>query len=126
MKMQQKVGPQLFSKPISTNLDDPYKDPFRANQLYIKEKNDLSIHPHGFMAGGKQKLVKNSEFEHQKQYNDKVYNTKDENGKIKTGPKTMMTNNMKRGYGSTTAGYLFSSYAYQGYPEEDLRDKDRK
>lgn len=64
--MQQKVGPELFSKLSSTNLGDPYKDPFRANQLYIKEKTDLSMHPTAFAAGGRQKLVKHSEFEHQK------------------------------------------------------------
>jgi len=29
----------------------------------------------------------------------------------------MTTNNMKRGFGSSTAGQLFSSYPYQGYPE---------
>ena len=58
--MQQKVGPELFSKPGSTNLNDPYKDPFRAKQLYVKEKTDLSIHPHAFNAGGRQKLVKHS------------------------------------------------------------------
>ena len=59
-RMQQKVGPELFSKPSSMNIGDQYKDPFRAKQLYIKEKNDLSIHNHAFMAGGKQKLVKHS------------------------------------------------------------------
>lgn len=35
-KMQQKVGPELFSKLTSTNIGDPYKDQFRANQLYTK------------------------------------------------------------------------------------------
>ena len=41
----------------STNIDDLYKDKFREGQLYNKEKTDLSIHNHAFMAGGKQKLV---------------------------------------------------------------------
>jgi hypothetical protein len=41
----------------STNIDDLYKDKFRENQLYLKEKNDLSVHNNAFMAGGKQKLV---------------------------------------------------------------------
>lgn len=44
----------------STNIGDPYKDQFRANQLYLKQKNDLNIHGGAFMAGGKQKLVKHS------------------------------------------------------------------
>ena len=58
--MQQKVGPELFSKPGSTNIGDPYKDPFRAKQLYDKEKGDMNIHGGAFMAGGKQKFVKHS------------------------------------------------------------------
>ena len=35
-RLQQKVGPELFSKLSSTNLGDPYKDSFRAGQLYVK------------------------------------------------------------------------------------------
>ena len=38
----------------------------------------------------------------------------------------MGTNNMKKGYGSTNVGHLFSSYPYQGYPDEDARNKDLK
>jgi hypothetical protein len=64
--MQQKVGPELFSRMGYTNLGDPYKDQFRAQQLYNKEKTDLSIHAGAFLAGGRQKLIKHSEFEHQK------------------------------------------------------------
>ena len=60
--MQQKVGPELFEKMTSTNIGDPYKDGFRAQQLYNKEKGDLTIHQTAFNAGGKQKLVKHSEF----------------------------------------------------------------
>lgn len=60
--MQQKVGPELFEKMASTNIGDPYKDSFRAQQLYLKEKGDLSMHSNSFLAGGKQKLVKHSEF----------------------------------------------------------------
>ena len=55
--MVQKVGPELFEKMGSTNIGDLYKDKFREGQLYNKEKNDLSIHPQAFMAGGRQKLV---------------------------------------------------------------------
>lgn len=36
----------------------------------------------------------------------------------------MYTNNMKKGYGNTTSGHLFSNYPYQGYPEDDARAKD--
>ena len=55
--MVQKVGPELFEKMGSTNINDMYKDKFREGQLYTKEKNDLSIHNNAFMAGGKQRLV---------------------------------------------------------------------
>ena len=51
-----------------------------------------------------------------KQFEDKRYNTKDENGKVKTGLKGLYTNNMKKGFGSAAVGHLFSSYPYQGYP----------
>jgi hypothetical protein len=44
--MVQKVGPELFEKMGSTNIGDLYKDKFRENQLYQKEKGDLSIHNH--------------------------------------------------------------------------------
>lgn len=35
-RLQEKVGPELFSKFGSTNIGDPYQDPFRAQQLYLK------------------------------------------------------------------------------------------
>lgn len=28
---------------------------------------------------------------------------------------------MKKGYGNTTAGHLFSQYPYSGYPDDDQR-----
>lgn len=51
------MGPELFQKMGSTNIGDLYKDNFREGQLYNKEKGDLNIHNHAFLAGGKQKLV---------------------------------------------------------------------
>lgn len=51
-----------------------------------------------------------------KEFEDKVYNTKDEQGNVKTGKKNITTNNMKRGFGSTTTGHLFGSYKYEGSP----------
>lgn len=56
-RLVQKVGPELFERMGSTNIGDIYKDTFRENQLYQKEKGDLSIHNHAFQAGGKQRLV---------------------------------------------------------------------
>jgi len=34
--MQAIVGPELFSKMGYNSLGDPYKDKFRAQQLYVK------------------------------------------------------------------------------------------
>lgn len=106
----------------STNINDLYKDKFKQTQLYLKEKNDLSIHNNAFQAGGKQRLVKNSEFEHLKEYDDKVYNTREENGNVKTGLKNITTNNMKKGFGNTTHGHLFGAYQYKGSPYDNPRE----
>ncbi len=32
---------------------------------------------------------------------------------------------MKKGFGDTNSGYLFSHPPYQGYPEEEGREKDK-
>lgn len=84
----------------------------------------MTIHPHNFMAGGKQKLVKNSEFEHMKEFADKRYDTRDENGNVKTGLKKIYANNMKKGFGNAAVGHLFSSFPYLGYPEEEGRVRE--
>ena len=41
----------------STNIGDLYKDKYKYNQIYNKEKAELSIHNHAFQAGGSQKIV---------------------------------------------------------------------
>lgn len=53
-----------------------------------------------------------------------MYYTRDEKGNVITSQKGIFTNNMKKGYGNTTAGHLFSHYPYQGFPEDDKRAKD--
>lgn len=45
-----------------------------------------------------------------KEFEDKVYNTRDENGYVKTGMKNVTTNNMKKGFGSTNTDHLFAAY----------------
>lgn len=35
-RLQYKVGPELFEKMGTTTIGDPYKDSFRAQQLYLK------------------------------------------------------------------------------------------
>lgn len=64
----------------------------------------------------------NSEYEYKKVYDDKVYNTRDENGNVIIGPKPFYTSGMKRGKGNTTAGLLFSSHNYLGSPYDNQKD----
>ena len=61
-----------------------------------------------------------------KEFKDKEYNTRDEQGNVKVGLKNVTTNNMKRGFGNTTVGHLFSSSKYQGDPYDDQRDIERQ
>ena len=60
-----------------------------------------------------------------KEFADKVYNTRDGYGNVKVGAKNVSTNNMKKGFGNTTTGHLFSSYKYQGTPYDNQRDCER-
>ena len=52
-----------------------------------------------------------------------MYNTRDEYGKVITGKKQVMTGNMKKGFGNTTTGHLFSSVPYAGDPYDDARER---
>ncbi len=61
-----------------------------------------------------------------KDYQDKVYNTRDEHGNVRKGSKNITTNNMKRGFGNTTAGHLFGSYKYEGSPYDNQLNVERK
>jgi hypothetical protein len=60
-----------------------------------------------------------------KEFNDKAYDTRDEQGNVKLGAKNVTTNNMKRGFGSTTHGHLFGHYNYQASPYDNQRERDR-
>ena len=42
------------------------------------------------------------------EYGPKIYNTRDQNGKVKVGKKGFSTNPMKKGYGNANTGHLFS------------------
>jgi hypothetical protein len=57
-----------------------------------------------------------------KEFEDKAYNTRDEQGNVKTGPKPITTNNMKKGFGNTTSGHLFGNYEYKGSPFDNQKD----
>jgi len=51
-----------------------------------------------------------------------VYNTRAQDGKVKTGLRNFSTNPMKKGYGSANHGHLFSEYSYQGTPYDLPRE----
>jgi hypothetical protein len=55
--MLDNVQPELFSRMGSTNLGDPYKDSFRAKQLYDKEKNDMISHGQPFVPSYNRKTM---------------------------------------------------------------------
>lgn len=57
-----------------------------------------------------------------KEYNDKVYNTRGQDGKVKTGLRNFSTNPMKKGFGTSNHGHLFSEYPYQGTPYDFPRE----
>lgn len=40
---------------------------------------------------------------------------------VKTGLKNITTNNMKKGFGNTAVGHLFSSYNYMGTPYDNQK-----
>ena len=60
-----------------------------------------------------------------KEFEDKTYNTRDEHGNVKTGKKNVTTNNVKRGFGSTTVGHLFGSYKYEGAPYDNQHNMEK-
>ena len=45
-----------------------------------------------------------------KEFEDKVYQKRDENGNVKTDMKNITTNKMKKGFGNTNTDHLFSAY----------------
>ncbi len=62
--LESKVGPELFSNMHSIHQGDPYKDTFRAKQLYEQEKVAMIPHPQPFKATQNKKTIKHSEFPH--------------------------------------------------------------
>ncbi|EGR30625.1 hypothetical protein IMG5_127650 [Ichthyophthirius multifiliis] len=60
-----------------------------------------------------------------KDYNDKIYNKRDENGNIITGPKNFLTNPTKQGQGNTTIGHLFNHVNYENDPYNREKEMDK-
>lgn len=48
-----------------------------------------------------------------KEYDEKVYDRKGADGKIRIEPRGFYTNNPKRGYGNSTVGHCFNNIKYQ-------------
>jgi hypothetical protein len=57
-----------------------------------------------------------------KEFEDKAYQTRDENGNVKTGLKNITTNNMKKGFGNTNTDHLFGAYEYKGTPYDNEKE----
>ncbi|CAK91464.1 unnamed protein product (macronuclear) [Paramecium tetraurelia] len=107
-KLQKKHEPVLFSEPGYTTLNDPYKDQFKAKQIYDKERELAIKNPNSFKPNDHQKSVKHSEFEHMKEYNDKVFKTRNSAGNVVTQARNFLTNPAKKGLGRTTINNLFN------------------
>jgi hypothetical protein len=51
-----------------------------------------------------------------------VFDTRDNDGKVKTGLRNFSTNPMKKGYGAANTGHLFSEFPYQGSAYDNPRE----
>ncbi|CAD8051375.1 unnamed protein product [Paramecium primaurelia] len=125
-KLQKKHEPALFSEPGYTTLNDPYKDSFKAKQIYDKEKELAIKNPNSFKPNDHQKSVKHSEFEHMKEYNDKIYKTRNSAGNVITQARNFLTNPAKKGLGRTTINNLFSQIEYIPDPYDRQEEMDRQ
>lgn len=56
----------------------------------------------------------------------KEYNTRDTEGRVKTAPRKIYTNNSKKGNGCSKKGQLFGQYEYVSDPYDRLKEKDVK
>lgn len=54
----------------------------------------------------------------------KEFDTRDNYGGVKTGPRNVYTNGMKSGYGNTTTGHLFGNYEYKNDPYENRDERN--
>jgi len=57
-----------------------------------------------------------------KEFEDKKFNTKDDFGRVKTGPRNFLGSNCRSGLGATTFGNTFSKYPYESDPYNRERD----
>ncbi|CAD8109224.1 unnamed protein product [Paramecium primaurelia] len=75
-EIKKKHEPALFQEPGYTTLNDPYKDQFKAKQIYYKERELVIKNQNCFNPNDQIKSIKHSEFEHMKEFNDKIYTIK--------------------------------------------------
>lgn len=65
-----------------------------------------------------------SEYEHMKEFNDKVYNTRHGDGSVITKPRNFFTQPHKKGFGNTTTGHLFEPVKYESDPYDRPKEYD--
>ncbi|CAD8062583.1 unnamed protein product [Paramecium sonneborni] len=125
-KLQKKHEPVLFLEPGYTTLNDPYKDQFKAKQIYDKERELAIKNPNSFKPNDHVKSVKHSEFEHMKEFNDKVFNTRTPTGDVRTQARNFFTNPAKKGLGRTTIKNVFGQIEYIPDPYDRQEELDRQ
>jgi hypothetical protein len=63
-----------------------------------------------------------SEYEHKKEFDDKVYTRRAASGKVRTESRNFLTNPSKKGLGNITYGHLFSHTKYISDPFDRFED----
>jgi len=100
-------------KPDFITLNDPYKEQFKIKQIADKQRESSIPFSAPFKQTDVKKTIKNSEFEHLKEFNDKVFNTRGPTGDVLSSPKGFYTQPYKKGFGNTTVGHLFEPVRYE-------------
>ncbi|KAM3143331.1 hypothetical protein pb186bvf_004663 [Paramecium bursaria] len=125
-RLQKNHEPALFQDPGYISLGDPFKESFKAKQIYDKERELAIKNAQPFKPNDKVKSIKNSEFEHLKEFDDKVFQTRTPTGDVRIQARNFLTNPAKRGLGRTTTGNLFSPIRYIPDPFDRQEEKERQ
>lgn len=70
------IDPSLFSNGPYISIGDPYKEGFKIRQMHDLERNMNNPHPDPFKPTDQKKKL-GTGYKHMKEFNDKVYDTKD-------------------------------------------------
>lgn len=68
---------------------------------------------------------KHSEYEHLKEFENKVYNTRTPTGEVKVRARNFLNNPAKKGLGRTTTGHLFGQTEYVADPYDRKDELER-